>query len=326
MKKSIIVFFAASFMISCMTTDGRKYIPDSVGAINTLAVVIDNDMWNGEVGDEIRKHFAAPVDGLPWDEPLFSIHQIPPSIFDGFARNSRNIVVVEKDITSEAKIVENPFAKPQKVAFFRGENEEELIHQLQAKAQSVINIFKKHELKENQQRIKRSLNKETILKEKLGITLTMPSVYKTVKQEKNFFWIERQIPKGTMNILVYEMPLYSIPNDSTQIETIIKMRDSIGKRYIPGPVEGSYMATEKAYAPYLFEATVGDRPAVEVKGMWDINGYFMAGPFINYIVEDKENNRLLIIEGFTFAPSTNKRDYMFELEAILKSLRFVNTA
>ena len=48
----------------------------------------------------------------------------------------------------------------------------------------------------------------------------------------------------------------------------------------------------------------------------------MAGPFLCYIINDVENNRKMVIEGFTFAPSTGKRDYMFELEAILKSVDF----
>ena len=52
----------------------------------------------------------------------------------------------------------------------------------------------------------------------------------------------------------------------------------------------------------------------------------MAGPFLNYIIKDPENNRLLVLEGFIFAPSTNKRDYMFELEAILKSLKIEQQA
>jgi hypothetical protein len=47
----------------------------------------------------------------------------------------------------------------------------------------------------------------------------------------------------------------------------------------------------------------------------------MAGPFISYSVIDKPNNRLVIVEGMTYAPSINKRDYMFELEAILKTLK-----
>ncbi|NER13267.1 DUF4837 family protein [Leptobacterium flavescens] len=322
MKKILWIALVATFFFSCKKGTDEKYLPDSVGAINTLAVVIDNEMWKGKVGDEIRKYFAAPVDGLPWDEPLFSIHQMPPVVFDGFARNSRNIIVVQKEVEPGSGISEDPYAQPQKVAFFKGETDDDIIELIQKGAPKVIRTFKDHELKENVKRMKRSLNKETVLKEKLGISMTMPSVYKVAKQEEDFVWIRRELTKGHMNILAYELPLNGIPNDSTKVEAIIKMRDSIGERYIPGREEGMYMITEKAYAPYVFNASIAGRTSTETKGMWEVKNFFMAGPFINYIVEDKPNGRLLVIEGFTFAPSTNKRDYMFELETILKSLRF----
>ena len=58
-----------------------------------------------------------------------------------------------------------------------------------------------------------------------------------------------------------------------------------------------------------------------MRGMWDINGYPMAGPFITYVVNDTINNRNLVLEGFVFAPNKEKRDYLFELEAIIKTLK-----
>ena len=47
----------------------------------------------------------------------------------------------------------------------------------------------------------------------------------------------------------------------------------------------------------------------------------MAGPFINYKVKDEKNDRWIIVEGFAFAPSLNKRDYMFELNTIISSFK-----
>ncbi len=64
------------------------------------------------------------------------------------------------------------------------------------------------------------------------------------------------------------------------------------------------------------------RKAAEVRGRWEMSDYPMAGPFLTYIINDKPNNRKLVLEGFTFAPATEKRDYMFELEAILKTVKF----
>ena len=58
----------------------------------------------------------------------------------------------------------------------------------------------------------------------------------------------------------------------------------------------------------------------ETKSIWQVKDAFMSGPFINYWIEDKVNNRYLIVEGFVFAPSLGKRDYIFELEAIIRSI------
>ena len=102
------------------------------------------------------------------------------------------------------------------------------------------------------------------------------------------------------------------------------MRDSIGEKYIPGtdvPGKVTYMRTEPAYAPFIYPVEIAGLKGVEVRGLWDIKNYPMAGPFLTYILNDKENDRKLVLEGFVFAPATEKRNDMFELEAILKTLR-----
>ena len=47
----------------------------------------------------------------------------------------------------------------------------------------------------------------------------------------------------------------------------------------------------------------------------------MAGPFVNYMIQDTLNKRMLVVEGFVFAPTANKRDYMFELNTIINTLK-----
>ena len=59
----------------------------------------------------------------------------------------------------------------------------------------------------------------------------------------------------------------------------------------------------------------------ETRGTWEVQGDFMGGPFINYLVKDSINNRTLYIEGIVFSPSQRKRDNIIELEAIIKTLK-----
>lgn len=331
MKKTGILLALSLLLIACDDGKKKSYKPASIGAINTLAVVMDNKLWEGEVGDKVREHFAAPILGLTWDEPLFTIEHMPKQVFTGTTRHRRSVLFVKLDSTEMAQVKVDVYATPQRVGVIQGETEEELISSLDKGAKQIIASFKDTEVKEAQKRFLRSLSKDKVMEEKFGVKLRLPSVYKLGKEDENFVWIDREIPRGSMNIIAYSLSVDGLSNDSTLVADIVKMRDSIGKKYIPGPdIPGktTYMITEKAFAPYLFSTTVAEKNAIEVRGVWEIHGYPMAGPFVTYIIDDPDNNRKLVLEGFTFAPATNKRDYMFELEAILRTTRFIspNTA
>ncbi len=323
-KLSLALFFL--IVLSCKESGNKDYLPNSTGAYNSLIVVVDNQTWQSKVGDKIREYFAASSLGLTMEEPIFSITQIPPEVFSGPVRNSRNVLYVKKDTLNLAHIKSNMYSRPQKIGVIKGNTDNEIIENIERKAPEFIRVFKELELKEAQKRFLRSLNKEKDLQDKFGIKLNIPSVYKVVKSEDNFVWYERQIQKGTMNIIAYTMPRNSFSVDSTFVKDIVSMRDSIGDLYIPGPdVPGkkTHMRTEPAFSPSVFPSEIAGNKAAEVRGLWDIKNYPMAGPFITYIVNDIGHDRKMVLEGFTFVPSTEKRDSMFELEAIIKTLGFI---
>ena len=81
------------------------------------------------------------------------------------------------------------------------------------------------------------------------------------------------------------------------------------------------MITEKAYEPYINKLKLNGYESVETRGTWELTNDFMAGPFINYIVRDSVNKRNLLLDGFVFSPSSLKREMIFELEAIFRSLK-----
>ena len=103
---------------------------------------------------------------------------------------------------------------------------------------------------------------------------------------------------------------------------ILEIRDSIGKTFIPGRLKGSYMITEKAYRPYFYRTQKQGKRTYITKGTWEVANDFMAGPFINYMIRDTLRKRWMVIEGFTFAPASNKRDQMFELNTIIDAVAF----
>ena len=151
------------------------------------------------------------------------------------------------------------------------------------------------------------------------------------KETENFFWVRKDITTGHSHIMMYELPFDAIKRNDSVVSQIIKIRDSIGKSYFKGRLDAtvnadgttvsSYMVTEDAYSPFIGETIIDNKPAIETKGLWELTNDFMGGPFINYMIEDKVNKRWIGIEGFVFAPSVEKRNYMLELEAIIRSVK-----
>ena len=84
------------------------------------------------------------------------------------------------------------------------------------------------------------------------------------------------------------------------------------------------MITERAYQPYFYKVTLDGKKGYLTKGTWEVANDFMAGPFVNYMVRDGLTGKWMVIEGFAFAPSMNKRDYMFELNTIITTIKKVN--
>jgi hypothetical protein len=117
--------------------------------------------------------------------------------------------------------------------------------------------------------------------------------------------------------------LHCIKKNDEAINNIVKIRDSIGGLYIHGTTENSQMVTEDSYSPYLLNTTLDGMKAYQTKGNWELRNDTMSGPFINYSIIDEKNNRILIIEGFCYAPSTPQRDLMHELESIIKSIKIL---
>lgn len=318
-----LAVFLTAVLSGCNSEKKDKIIlTSSSGNINSVSVIVDNELWEGSIGESLRNTLAAPVDGLPQEEPLFSLNQMPQQSFEGFVRQNRLFVKIEKGKEAGFKIFKDPYAHPQIGVVISGQNSQEIVDQISENSESLIKVLKNTEITEKQRRIRKSLKDDDKLEEQFGISMKFPTAYRYAIEDKKFFWIRKDIPKGNIEIMVYEVPLSAIDKDTNVVGQIIKMRDSIGKSRVPGRLDGSYMITEEAYAPYLFNSEIDGKFAYETKGTWEVKNDFMAGPFINYAVRDTANNRYIILEGFAFSPASAKRDNMFELEAILKSVKF----
>ena len=325
MKKIIALTFSLLFILACNEDPKKKktYLPPSSGPINTISVVIDNELWDNEVGETIRSVFAAPLIGLPQDEPLFSMSQIPPAAFKDKARHTRSILKISKGEDSIFNLIENQYAKPQSIFDITGNSNEELIKIINDNAAKMIDVFNKEEIKERQYQFRKSQLDDNKLENNFGIKINIPSIFRMAKQTEDFYWLRRSL-KGykTMDLMIYEVPLDAIRAGDSAVTDIVNIRNRTIAEQDLGE-DGMTMKVEEAYTPALFETIIDNKKTYETKGLWVIRdkGTIMSGPFVNYAIEDKINKRFLIVDGYVYAPQLAKRGLVFDLEAIIKSIK-----
>jgi hypothetical protein len=320
MKKSIWLLILALGLFSC--NKNPVELEESTGDINHLTVLIEDALWKGEVGDFIRKKFAASVEGLPQEEPVFNLIQHTDKSGDDFFCKNRNILIVEKTTENFFEIRNDDFALNQNVIYISGKNTPEIMKIIEQQSDSIIKVLKTSEILEAQNLMELSSIDSQKISDKFGIDLIVSSDYNYVLEDQNFLWLRKEIQNGNANLIIYTTPLFDAEERSEVIEHITMSRDSIGAKYIKSREdEAAFMVTEQAYSPYFNQVKFSNRDAFETKGTWEIKNAFMSGPFINYTIVDKTSGKNLVIEGFSYS-SSSKRDIMHELEAIIKSVKF----
>lgn len=322
-----LIFFISLINTSCEDNPNERLRASSTGRFNELIVVIPQKDWDGDIGMALKEVVSKEVLGLPQPEPQFSVIQIEPKTYEGLIKRTRNILKVALGETNTFQIEKDVESSPQIIITIIGTDAENLIQLIEKNAENLIDAYKKSDLAA----LRNDPAHPTIKYEKINffqkqkIQFNIPDNFKLVDDSDQFLWYRNETYNpgidinGSMNIIAYTLPLdYSFENVKDSIASI---RDKVGKQNIPGPHEGMYMITEAAYTPHVFDSNISGLKAYKTLGKWEIKDAFMAGPFISYTVHDVANKRLVVVEGFVYAPSVNKRDYMFELEAIIGTLK-----
>ena len=322
MKNFLLMFFVLIIIFSCKNKN--KIPKETFDKINSISIIIDDELWNGEIGDSLRNKFATPVIGLPQEEPIFTINQFPVKLLEGFATDSRNIIVIKKEVQSRFDIIENEYAKPQNVIHISGKSVNEILDTIQNNSNVIIDKIKATEIENYQKLTKKSLLESKKINRKFKINIDVPKSYKYVMRRNKFMWLKKEISSGSISLIIYQIPLNSINKEKKQLNQILKTQDSIGRLYIHGSAKNTQMLTDATFNPVLKRIIIDNKPAFEIRGLWQMDNDFMSGPFINYNIVDKKNNRILVLEGFCYAPSKEKRDLMFELESVIKSVKSTN--
>ena len=328
--KLCIVVMLACLMTACGDNSRSNKKDRSVGGTSEILVVTQNiDQWHGRIGDSLRHFFLDYQYGLPQPEARNDLAHVNVANFSDLFMRHKNILEVEIKPSLEkavATTVADQWAAPQRyikisapdvaswVELF--DKQKEVYQQWfdKVERERILNVF----------RPTKDDNIANAIAKRFGFTLVVPQGFFVAKDEADFMWIRKEQERSSACIVIYQTPY----KDTIQFNTpsLVAMRDMMMQQYIPGPLEGSYMATETEFVPPLVKQ-VKDYPAgytVEMRGMWRVENDFMGGPFVSYTFADPRTGNLVTVEGYYYEPNQKKRNMLLQLEAIAYSLQFVD--
>lgn len=328
MKRSISLFLVVislSLLFVRCGGDGSALMKSVTGKAGETIVVISKGMWDGNVGDTISRYLSQPQIGLPQEEPILNIINIPPEALKTFETN-RNIVLTR--ILSSVKepsvtVQYNVWAKPQVVVSVQAPDEASFMKFFAEKSDYIIAaILKEEKMRLMSMYAQRNYKDEVIsstLLKKHQFELNMPRGYDIVKDTSDFVWIRYESPLTSQGIFAYWYPYVS--DSAFTVKSLVRKRDSLLRVNIPGPTPGSFMTTEQRFIvsrPFKLNGNY----SVETRGLWKVENDFMGGPFVSITTLDAVRKRVLTVEAYVYSPKYTKRDYLRQVEAMIYSLKF----
>ena len=329
--KNITLSIFLLFILSACDESGEKTLPGFTGKLNEIVIVMDEYYWERKAGETIQSYFQRPAKVLPQDEPLFGVIQIPHKAFTKILQRHRTIISVEikKDSKASLEIEKDIWAKGQLVFKITAPNENALINLINQNAEKIIEKISDEENSKISKRLEVTQDKILAekIKEKFGVEMLITKEYKLAQEGEDFMWLVFNQTKGKggdlhelkRNILLYQKDYLS--REMFETENLISYRDSIGKKYISGALPNSYMTTTKILTPFK-KIIKNDFYTVELRGLWHVENDFMGGAFLHYAFLNEMEGKILFADAFLYAPKFDKRDYLKEQEAILRSINF----
>ena len=322
MKRFRIIFKCAAMcsLLALWAACDNVVKPAASGSPYEVLVIADDALWDRPAGRALYKVLDTDVPGLPQPEASFRISQLDTKRFSKVSNIFRNIIQVDIDSTqytqSKMKYSRDVYSHPQVVLTIQSPNEDEFARFVARNSESIVDFFVRVEMNRliNELEEKHSTVAEDLAKEIFNCQLWAPSEINSSKKGQDFFWASSN---GRLNICMYA---YAYEGPQTfQKQYVLAKRDSVMKANIPGERAGMYMATDTAFTR-VKPIVVKGQYAMETRGLWYVVNDAMGGPFVSHSRVDTLHNKVIVVEGFVYAPDRAKRGLVRRLEGSLYTL------
>lgn len=329
-------FFLLGSLLLIQCSDSKEgFIPGYSGSFGEVVIVVENAIWKSDIGDSIVKYVNPSLYGFPQDEKAFTLIQIPPNKFQSVLRTHRSVIMIndlkEAHVSKgDLQIRKSMWAKGQVVVELNSASRAQLIDLLKEKGETAVRVLQNTEL--NRQILKNkkfgasTLN--TQIQKLTGLDIITQKDWEIETSDSNSIWmrLERERPKGgyqhqiSQGLLICWEPY----TDKLQfLDSILEGKlNELLETHVPGPGPNQFMQMAyEYYPPISSEINFNEAFGKEIHGMWRMEGNFMGGPFIGISFLDEQQQRVVYLFGYVYSPQFSKREYLREIESIMRSVK-----
>ena len=322
MKKIALVLFAAALTLTACKKE--NFFPTASGRPYEVLVVMDSVDWKAPHGRALFDVLDTDVPMLPQSERSFRISQTEVKDFDRVLNIFRNIIIVNIDphqfTRTKMKFTRDKWAMEQIVLTINSPSEEEFRNFCVEHRQDIVDFLTRTEMNRLVKELKQKHSKVTfdLAKQIFDCEIFAPKELQSYKKGKDFVWTSNNTASGLENIVIYSYP-YEGPQTFNK-EYLCHKRDSVMQVNLPGEKPGMYMQTD-TLCTVVRPIVVHNNYAMEMRGLWIMRNDCMGGPYVSHHRVDTENNRVIVVEGFVYAPEKMKRGLIRRLEGSLYTLK-----
>lgn len=304
-------------------TNRSFLVPMSSGNPYEVMVVADDSIWEGYAGRALDVVLNKPLKGLPQEESTFHVSRITPDNYDRITNLFRNIIIfkIGREYSEPRfRLLRDEFSSPQMIMTIQGPSVSEVSTFITEQTDFIIKFFSDEEINRAAREFhdEHNIKFAKKVKDMFGCDFYIPVDINKMKIGDNFIWASNDALTGIQNIVIYSYPYAT--EKVFRRGVYIALRDSFMKANIPGGKPNQYMATDKNHVD-VKNITVRGEFAQEARGLWHMENDAMGGPFVAHSMIDTINNRVIVAEGFVYAPDKMKRTMIRRLEAALYTLR-----
>lgn len=318
--------FCTVVLASCGGGSGTGDFNNAGGKPYEVILSVEQELWNGEVGDTLRSVLLEPVPMLNQVEPMFDVSRVNPGALKDIVLRHRNILIVgiNPDLKEPESVARyDVYARPQIIVNITAPDNGSLVRYLTDNRKELQQLFEITErdraVANNRKYGEKGIDAEVRKMFDVGVNIPRGFSIRS-RSGSDFMWIGNDVRTAIQGFVIYSYP-YSGSSDFSK-DKLIERRNEFMAR-IPGPSEGSFMATENEYVqPEVAYVKINGRPWARMSGFWYVENDFMGGPFINYSTVDEKSGKVISMDCFVYSPKDPKRNMLHQLEHIVYTADF----